>query len=48
MVEQLANYSAIIIALAMVNVVYQLEKAGKMLQLIIKFLTEAANEHDSE
>jgi hypothetical protein len=32
MVEQLANYSAIIIALGMINVVYQLEKATRYIK----------------
>jgi hypothetical protein len=39
-VEELANYATIIIALAMVNVVYQLEKFTKLLTLINQFLME--------
>lgn len=38
--EELANYATIIIALAMVNVVYQLEKFTKLLTLINQFLME--------
>jgi hypothetical protein len=39
-VEELANYATIIIAVAMVNVVYQLEKFTKLLTLINQFLME--------
>jgi hypothetical protein len=39
-VEELANYATIIIALAMVNVVYQLEKFTKLLTRINQFLME--------
>lgn len=38
--EELANYATIIIALAMVNVVYQLEKFTKLLTRINQFLME--------
>ena len=38
--EELANYATIIIALAMVNFVYQLEKFTKLLTLINQFLME--------
>ena len=40
MVEQLANYSAIIIALAMVNIVWQLEKASRLLKDMRLILAE--------
>ena len=40
MVEQLANYSAIIIALAMVNIVWQLEKASQLLKTMNRFLAK--------
>jgi|TARA_B110000977_G_scaffold172022_1_gene224083 hypothetical protein len=36
----LANYATIIIALAMVNIVWQLDRAGRMLVLINEFLSE--------
>lgn len=36
----LVDFATIIIALAMVNVVWQLEKASKLLALINQFLTE--------
>ena len=40
MVEQLASYASIIVALAMVNVVWQLEKASKLLQAMNRFLAK--------
>ena len=40
MVQELANYASIIIALAMVNVVWQLEKASQLLKSMNKFLAE--------
>ena len=40
MIEQLGNYASIIVALAMVNVVWQLEKASRLLQLMSKFLAD--------
>ena len=46
MIEQLGNYASIIVALAMVNVVWQLEKASRLLQLMSKFLADAVEEHD--
>ena len=36
----LANYATIIIALAMVNIVWQLDRASRMLVLINEFLSE--------
>ena len=38
--DDLANYATIIIALAMVNIVWQLDRAGRMLVLINEFLSE--------
>ena len=38
--SDLANYATIIIALAMVNIVWQLDRAGRMLVLINEFLSE--------
>jgi len=46
MVEQLASYASIIVALAMVNVVWQLDKAAKLLQAMMKLLAEAVEEHE--
>ena len=46
MVEQLASYASIIVALAMVNVVWQLEKASKLLKSMSRILTETINEHE--
>ena len=40
MVEELVNYATIIIALAMVNVVWQLEKASKLLKAMNSFLAK--------
>ena len=40
MVEQLVNYATIIIALAMVNVVWQLEKASQLLKTMNRFLAK--------
>ena len=42
--DDLANYATIIMALAMVNVVWQLEKASKLLSLINQFLIEGAED----
>ena len=36
----LADYATIIIALSMINIVWQLDRAGKMLVLINQFLSE--------
>jgi hypothetical protein len=44
MIEQLGNYASIIVALAMVNVVWQLEKASRLLQLMSKFLADAVED----
>ncbi len=46
MVEQLASYASIIVALAMVNVVWQLEKAAKLLNIMSRLLAEAVEEHE--
>ena len=40
MVQELANYASIIIALAMVNVVWQLEKASQLLKAMNGFLAK--------
>ena len=44
--EQLAMYSQIIIALGIVMIVWQLEKAAAMLKLINKFLVEAVEDNE--
>ena len=44
--DDLANYATIIMALAMVNVVWQLEKASKLLGLINRFLIEGAEDDE--
>ncbi len=46
MIESLADYASIIAALAMVNVVWQLERASKLLQAMSRLLAEAVAEHD--
>tara|TARA_Y100000385_G_scaffold157657_1_gene163504 strand:+ start:5038 stop:5181 length:144 start_codon:yes stop_codon:yes gene_type:complete len=46
MVEQLASYASIIVALAMVNVVWQLDKAAKLLQAMMRLLAEAVEERE--
>jgi len=40
MLEELANYASIIIALGMINVVWQLEKASKLLKAMNSFLAK--------
>ena len=40
MLEELVNYATIIIALAMVNVVWQLEKASQLLKAMNRFLAK--------
>jgi len=40
MLEELTQFATIIIALAMVNVVWQLEKASKLLQAMNRFLAK--------
>ena len=40
MVQELADYASIIIALAMVNVVWQLDKASKLLKAMNSFLAK--------
>ena len=40
MLEDLVNYATIIIALAMVNVVWQLEKASQLLKSMNRFLAK--------
>ena len=47
MTEQLAMYAHIITAVGVIFIVWQLEKAGKLLQLMSKFLAEAVEEHES-
>tara|TARA_B100001063_G_scaffold32419_1_gene25635 strand:+ start:221 stop:415 length:195 start_codon:yes stop_codon:yes gene_type:complete len=46
MIEQLAIYAQIIIAIGVVMVVWQLEKAGRLLKMMSQFLAEAVEEHD--
>ena len=46
MVEQLALYAQIIIAIGVIMVVVQLEKAGRLLKMMSQFLAEAVTEHD--
>tara|TARA_B100000953_G_scaffold269565_1_gene239351 strand:+ start:301 stop:444 length:144 start_codon:yes stop_codon:yes gene_type:complete len=40
MLEEVANYMTIVIALALVNVVWQLEKAGRILTAMNNILKE--------
>ncbi len=44
MIEQLANYSSIVMALAMVNVVWQIDKASQMLKSMNKFLNQQSTD----
>jgi hypothetical protein len=44
MLEELSKYAVIIIALGMVNVVYQLEKANKYMKTLQRILLETRNE----
>jgi hypothetical protein len=46
MLDEMANYATIILALAMINVVWQLEKASKLLKSMSRILTETINEHE--
>ena len=46
MVEQLANYASIIMALAMVNVVFQLDKASKMIANMNRFFHENSTDNE--
>ena len=46
MVEQLANYASIIMELAMVNVVFQLDKASKMIANMNRFLHENSTDNE--
>ena len=46
MVEQLANYASIIMALAMVNVVFQLDKASKMIANMNRLLHENSTDNE--
>ena len=46
MVESLADYASIIAALAMGNVVWQLERASKLLQAMSRLLAEAVAENE--
>ena len=45
---ELAMYAQLITMLGVVMVVWQLEKAAKLLQLMSKFLAEAVEEHADE
>jgi hypothetical protein len=44
MIEQLADYASIVMALAMVNVVWQIDKASQMLKSMNKFLNQGARD----
>ena len=46
MVQEFAMYGQIITTLGIVMILWQLEKAGRLLQLMSKFLAEAVEEHD--
>ena len=46
MVQELAMYGQIITTFGIVMILWQLEKAGRLLQLMSKFLAEAVEEHD--
>jgi len=46
MIEEFAMYAQVIIALGIVMIVWQLEKAGAMLKLINKFLVEAVEDNE--
>jgi len=45
LLEEMANYATIILALAMVNVVWQLDKAGKLLMHLQKILVETSEDY---
>jgi hypothetical protein len=45
MLEEISNYMTIVIALAMVNVVWQLDKAGKILKSMNRILAETIDEN---
>jgi hypothetical protein len=44
MLDEMANYATIILALAMINIVWQLEKATKLLKSLQRILMETINE----
>ena len=44
---ELAIYAQLITMLGVIMIVWQLEKAAKLLQLMSKFLAEAVEEHES-
>ena len=46
MLQEFATYTQIITAFGVIFIVWQLEKAGRLLQLMSKFLAEAVEEHD--
>jgi len=48
MIETFAMYAQVIIALGIVMIVWQLEKAGKLLLLINRFLAEAVTDVNGE
>ena len=48
MIEEFAMYAQVIIALGIVMIVWQLEKAGKLLLLINRFLAEAVTDVNGE
>ena len=45
MLDEMANYAIMIMALAMINVVWQLEKASKLLKSMQRILMDTANEY---
>jgi hypothetical protein len=45
---ELAIYAQLITMLGVIMIVWQLEKAAKLLQLMSKFLAEAVEEHANE
>ena len=44
MIEQLADDASIVMALAMVNVVWQIDKASQMLKSMNKFLNQGSTD----
>ncbi len=46
MLQEMALWSNIILMIAMVNIVWQLDKAAKLLQAMMRLLAEAVDEHE--
>ena len=44
MLDEMANYAIMIMALAMINVVWQLEKANRYMKTLQRILLETRNE----